>query len=176
MSIISIDLGYNTRMIVLLYNIRSLYNVGSIFRTADAAGFEKIYLCGITPTPLDRFENKRKELTKVALGAEDYLRWEKIGSSSSPQATISLIKKLKKEGFIICAVEQDERAIPYNKLSVVYRKSSVALIVGDEVRGVPKSILKYCDYILEIPMLGRKESLNVSVAFGIAAFRISQKS
>lgn len=161
-------------MVALLYNIRSLYNVGSIFRTADAAGFEKIYLCGITPTPLDRLGNKKKELVKVALGAEDYLPWEKIGGSPSPQAIISLIKKLKKESFLICAIEQDNKSIALNKSHNKNKK--IALIIGDEIRGVSKSILKYCDYILEIPMLGKKESLNVSVAFGIAAFKISQKS
>jgi tRNA G18 (ribose-2'-O)-methylase SpoU len=174
-------------MIALIYNVRSLYNVGSIFRTADAAGFKKIYICGITPSPLDRFGNKRKELAKVALGAEDCLPWEKIGDSPSSQATISLVKKLKKEGFLICAVEQDDKSIPLNRF--IKKNKKIALIVGDEVRGVPKSILKYCDYILEIPMRGAvirqthhprytghgKESLNVSVAFGIVAFRISQK-
>jgi tRNA G18 (ribose-2'-O)-methylase SpoU len=163
-------------MIAILYNIRSLYNVGSIFRTADAAGFEKIYLCGITPTPTDRFGEKRKDLAKVALGAEDYLKWEKVGYSPLPQATISLIKKLKKEGYLICALEQDKKSIPYDKLSVVDSKLLVALVVGDEVRGIPKSILKYCDSILEIPMRGKKESLNVSVAFGIAAYGICRHS
>jgi tRNA G18 (ribose-2'-O)-methylase SpoU len=174
-------------MIALLYNIRSLYNVGSIFRTADAAGFKKIYLCGITPSPLDRFGSKRKELAKVALGAEDYLPWEKIGGSLLPQATISLIKKLKKEDFLVCAAEQDKKSVPLDKF--IKKNKKIALIVGDEVRGIPKSILKYCDYILEIPMHGAvirqshhprhtshgKESLNVSVAFGIVAFKISGK-
>jgi 23S rRNA (guanosine2251-2'-O)-methyltransferase len=159
-------------MVALLYNIRSLYNVGSIFRTADAAGFKKIYLCGITPTPLDKFGNKRKDLAKVALRAEDYLSWKKIGSSSSPQATISLIKKLKREGFLICAVEQDKKSVLLNKFR--NKNEKIALIVGDEVRGLPKSILKNSDYILEIPMRGRKESLNVSVAFGIVAYAAQQ--
>jgi len=162
-------------MVALLYNIRSLHNVGSIFRTAEAAGIKKLYLCGITLAPLDRFGDKRKELAKVALGAEDYLDWEKVGNSPSPQATISLIKKLKKDSYKIIAIEQDKRAIPYNKLSAVTHKSSVALIVGDEVRGISKSILRQADYILEIPMRGRKESLNVSVAFGIVAFKFSER-
>lgn len=161
-------------MIAILYNIRSLYNVGSIFRTADAAGFKKIYLCGITPTPTDRLGNKRKDLSKVALGAEDYLEWEKIGNSPSPNATIYLIKKLRSDGYKIMAIEQDKRSIPYYKSSVVSRKSPVALIVGDEVRGLPQSILKLADYILEIPMHGKKESLNVSVAFGIVSFSIDK--
>lgn len=168
------NLGYNLiNMVALLYNVRSLHNVGSIFRTADAVGIKKLYLCGITPTPLDRFGNKQKNLAKVALGAEDYLQWEKVGNSPSPQTTISLIKKLKKDGYKIIAVEQDKQAISYNKLSVVSRKSSIALIVGDEVRGLPPSILRAADYILEIPMRGKKESLNVSVAFGVAAYGLN---
>ncbi len=161
-------------MIAILQNIRSLYNVGSIFRTADAAGFEKIYLCGITPTPLDRFSTKRKELAKVALGAEDYIDWEKVGSSVSPLKTISLIKKLKNDGYKIIALEQDKRSVPYSKLK--NKSSKMALIVGDEVRGISKSILKHCDRIIEIPMIGKKESLNVSVAFGIAAYELLDKS
>ena len=163
-------------MIALLYNIRSLHNVGSIFRTADAAGFSKIYLCGITPTPLDRFGKKRKDLAKVALGAEEYLAWEKIGSSPSPQATLSLIKRLKNEGYKIIALEQDGSSSLYHKFRVGNSKSKIVLIVGDEIRGISKSILKLADTILEIPMNGKKESLNVSVAFGIAAYKLSENN
>ena len=177
-------------MIAILQNVRSLYNVGSIFRTADAAGIKKLYLCGITPTPLDRFGNKRKELAKVALGAEDYIQWEKIGNSPSSVATIALIKKLKKDGHKIIALEQDERSIPYSKLNISIpthlaksmaertgrqKNAKFAIIVGDEVRGISKSILKYCDSIIEIPMRGKKESLNVSVAFGIAVYSLLDK-
>ncbi len=159
-------------MIALLFNVRSLYNVGSIFRTADGAGFEKLYLCGITPTPIDRFKEKRKELSKVALGAEDYIAWEKIGSSPSASSTISLIKKLKKEKYKIIAIEQNKKSISYKKLIQFGNNRRLALIVGDEVNGIPNSILKECDYIAEIPMLGKKESLNVSVAFGIIAYQL----
>jgi len=157
-------------MVAILQNIRSLHNVGSIFRTADAASFEKIYLCGITPTPLDRFGKKQKDLAKVALGAEDYVKWEKVGNSPKANKTILLIKKLKKEGYQIIALEQDKRSIPYFKFKPKNKK--IALILGDEVKGISKSILKYCDLIIEIPMYGKKESLNVSVAFGIAAYYI----
>lgn len=159
-------------VVALLYNIRSLYNVGSIFRTADGAGVKKIYLCGITPEPFDRFGRKRQEFSKVALRAEEYVSWEKIGHSSPSKDTKSLIRKLNKEGFIICAVEQDRKSIPYDKLSIKSNKLKFALIVGDEVRGLSKSILKLSDYVLEIPMRGKKESLNVSVAFGIVAYEI----
>ena len=89
-------------MIAVLHNIRSLHNVGSIFRTADAAGVEKIYLCGITPTPVDQFSKPRQQLTKVSLGAEKYVPWEKVKS------TTKLIDKLKGEGWKIFAIEQSK--------------------------------------------------------------------
>jgi 23S rRNA (guanosine2251-2'-O)-methyltransferase len=164
--------------VALLYNIRSLHNVGSIFRTTDAAGVKKLYLCGITPTPLDRFGNKRRELTKVSLGTENSVAWEKIGGSPRPQATISLIKKLKEERFVVCSIEQDKKSVPYNNFTKIRGiranlRIRVALIVGDEIRGLPSSILNASDYILEIPMHGKKESLNVSVAFGIVAYELT---
>ena len=177
-------------MIVILHNIRSLHNVGSIFRTADAAGVEKIYLCGITPAPVDIFGKPRQQLTKVSLGAEKYVRWERIKS------TTKLIDKLRQDGYKIFCVEQSKKSIPYYRLSkqlsyaddrqrrIVNRK--IALVLGNEIKGLPASILKRADKILEIPMqeamvrqahhprhLGRgKESLNVAVAFGIVAFHL----
>jgi len=170
-------------MIVILYNIRSLHNVGSIFRTADAAGVEKIYLCGITPAPIDEFGKPRSQLTKVSLGAEKYVKWEKIGSTSSPQAaqaTLRLLKSLKKQGYKIFAIEQNKKSIPYYKIHFRYpkRRSSIrivnriALVLGNEIKGLPSSILKRADKILEIPMYGKKESLNVAVAFGIVVFHL----
>jgi tRNA G18 (ribose-2'-O)-methylase SpoU len=156
-------------IVVLLHNIRSLHNVGSIFRTADAAGISKLYLCGITPTPLDRFGKVIPQLAKVALGAEKTVPWEAV---KSPGAVLKLIGNLKKERYKILAVEQSEKSIPYFK----YKSADkIALIIGNEVKGLPKSTLKYADKILEIPMRGRKESLNVSVAFGIAIFRLLYK-
>lgn len=149
-------------MIAILHNIRSMHNVGSIFRTADAAGIEKIYLAGITPAPLDQFGHKRQQLTKVSLGAEDYVAWEKVYCATR------LIKKLKKKCYKIIVLEQSCDSIPYSKFHIQYSK--LALILGNEVRGLPKSILNLADKILEIPMLGKKESLNVAVAFGIIAF------
>ena len=160
-------------MVVILFNIRSKYNVGSIFRTADAAGFKKIYICGITPAPKDRFGRDVKEITKVSLGAEKYMDWEKCGSSPLPQKTISLIKKLKRGGYKILALEQDRKSVSYEKIDALKNKK-IALIVGDEVRGLPQSILKEADKIFEIPMKGKKESLNVAVAFGIAAFSLTK--
>ncbi|MDO8467236.1 MAG: TrmH family RNA methyltransferase [bacterium] len=157
-------------MVAILHNIRSLHNVGSIFRTADAAGVEKLYLCGITPTPLDRFGVVRQQVGKVSLGAEKSVPWEKVASTSR------LINKLKNPpaggGYKIFALEQSKKSIPYNKIGVIPRDNRVALLVGHEVKGVPAAILKKADKILEIPMRGKKESLNVSVAFGIAVFKL----
>lgn len=154
-------------MIAILHNIRSAHNVGSMFRTADAAGIEKIYLCGITSAPVDRFGRPHKEIAKVALGAERAVAWE------TARSTASLIKKLKKEGFAICAVEQRARSIPYNKVCLTKKElAQTALVVGNEVEGLSPSLLKHADTVLEIPMQGEKESLNVGVAFGIVAFHL----
>lgn len=154
-------------MVVLLHNLRSLHNVGSIFRTADAAGVKKIYLCGITPAPIDRFGRKRTQLTKVSLGAENYVKWE------SAKSTPAVIKKLKKQGLKIFAIEQSPKSIPYFKIKISKPDSGkIALIIGNEVKGLPQSVLKRTDKILEIPMKGKKESLNVAVAFGIVVFSL----
>jgi len=152
------------QVIVILSDIRSIYNVGSIFRTADGAGVEKIFLCGITPTPLDRFRKTRKDFTKVSLGAEKTIAWEYKKQLSS------LITKLKKEKYIICAVEQTKNSIPYNTFKTKHKK--IALVFGNEVKGISEKALKKCDTILEIPMRGEKESLNVSVAFGVTIYDV----
>lgn len=152
-------------MIAILHNIRSLFNVGSIFRTADAAGIEKLYLCGITPTPLDVFGRPRAQIAKVALGGEKTVPWEYV------RRTSDAIKRVKREGVTVVAVEQATRAVPYYQLKAQsYKLPKLALIVGHEVRGIPQSILRQCDAIIDIPMYGKKESLNVGVAFGIVAF------
>ncbi|MBI5306543.1 TrmH family RNA methyltransferase [Candidatus Wolfebacteria bacterium] len=152
-------------MIVILHNIRSLHNVGSIFRTADAAGIEKIYLCGITPKPVDIFGKPREQLTKVSLGAEKYVEWEYVKN------TARLIDKLKKEHYKIFAIEQNKKSIPYYDLKLKNLKTEkFCLVLGNEINGLPQSILRRSNKILEIPMKGGKESLNVSVAFGIIAF------
>ncbi len=148
---------------VIIHNIRSVENVGAMFRTADAAGISKIYLTGYTPAPLDRFGRKRKDIAKSALGAEEYVAWEQ--KKNLP----SLISKLKKEGFLIIGIEQDERSVDYRKIKP---KNKNAFIVGAEVTGIPKNILVKCDVIAEIPMHGKKESLNVSVTLGVVLFRI----
>ncbi len=146
---------------VLLYNIRSTHNVGSIFRTADALGVNKIYLSGYTPIPLDRFGKPRKDVAKVALGAEKNIVWEQV---SNPE---TLIKKLKKQKYQIIAMEQSENSIDYKKIKVKY---PVLFVVGNEVEGISNRILSLCHIVAEIPMRGEKESLNVSVAFGVGLF------
>lgn len=166
--ILKIVLSKNMELVAVLHNIRSLHNVGSIFRTADGASIKKIYLCGITPAPVDVFGKPIQKLTKVSLGAEKSVEWEKVFS------TARLIKKLKKDGYKVLAVEQSKNSVPLNKIPKSYiLNSRFCIIVGNEVNGLPSSVLKLADKILEIPMRGNKESLNVSVAFGIAAYYIS---
>lgn len=150
---------------MILHNVRSIHNVGSMFRTADAAGVEKMYLCGITPTPLDCFGKYRKDLAKVSLGAEKWVKWEKV------KRIAAVIETLKKSGYEIYALEQAKSSIRYDKVRVEKGKKA-GLIVGNEVRGVSKVILGKCEKVLEIPMKGKKESLNVSVAFGIVVFHL----
>ncbi len=152
-------------MIVILDNIRSINNVGSIFRTADALGIEKIYLCGITPDPFDRFGRPRQQFVKISLGAEQSVPWEKADS------TARLIAKLKNDGVTIIAVELAEDAIPYYRLKIK-NPDKIAFVFGNEVDGVSKAVLKKCDSVIEVPMRGMKESLNVAVTFGIVLFRM----
>ena len=149
--------------ILILPDIRSAQNVGAIFRTAEAVGISKIYLTGFSPCPTDRFGKYRSDVAKSALGAELIVPWEY--KKSLPV----LIKKLKQEKYKIIAIEQDKNSINYKNVKSGQKN---AFIVGTEVTGIPKSILKKCDIIAEIPMKGRKESLNVSVANGIALFRM----
>ena len=146
------------KIYLILNNVRSMENVGSIFRTCDAAGVTKLILTGITPRP------PRKEIDKTALGAVDTVEWE---SEDNLEFTIS---NLKKQGFKIVALEQDSRSIPYTEFES--DNVSVALIVGSETEGVQKEILDLCDTIIEIPMHGEKNSLNVSVATGIALYQL----
>ena len=151
--------------IVILDNLRSVHNVGSIFRTANAVGIEKIILCGTTPTPLDKKGIRRKDFAKVALGAEDTIEWE------YKEDTRSVIEELKKNNFYVIAIEQDETSVDYKNINVE-GKENIVFIIGPEVDGMSQENLALCDVIAEIPMLGTKESLNVTIAFGIAAYRI----
>ncbi len=153
----------NKCKVLILPNIRSAINVGAMFRTADAIGINKIYLTGYTPRPTDKFGRIQKDIQKSALGAETWIPWE------YEEDLNKILKKLKKDKFQIIAVEQDKNSIDYRKVKV---DDSVAVIMGEEVNGLDKKILKKCDVIVEIPMKGKKESLNVSVACGVALFGI----
>ena len=160
---------------VLLHNIRSAHNVGSIFRTADAAGVSKIFLTGYTPTPVDKFDRVRKDIAKTALGAQKYVAWEYEKNIKRRIST------LKREGWRIVGVEQDKRAKDYRTFKV---RTKTLFIFGNEVRGMSKGLRGACDELIEIPMHGAvvrqahhprhtgrgKESLNVSVAAGIVLF------
>ena len=146
-------------IVVVLDNIRSAYNVGSIFRTADAAGIQKIYLCGITPCP------PHHKIAKVALGAERYLTWE------HQSQTWRLLNNLRKERYFIIALEQGKHAKNIFRFKEI-KQQKIALIVGPEVQGISPNIIKRADLQLEIPMIGKKESLNVAVAFGIAIYQL----
>lgn len=145
---------------VLLNNVRSLYNVGSIFRTADGAGVDKIILTGITANP------PRKEISKTALGAEETVPWEYAEDPTE------VVRKLKKGGFRIVVLEQSNASVDYR--NVEYR-FPVCLVIGHEREGVERKIIDEADIVIEIPMRGKKESLNVSVAFGVAAYEIKSE-
>lgn len=148
---------------VILEKIRSLYNVGSIFRTAEGLGFSNVFLCGYTPSPGDG-ERQKELIHKTALGAEEYIKWKKVKSCSN------LLTRLKKQGVYIIGLEAKENSISIKKLKMPKRKNKIALVLGHEVEGISEKILKKCDVVAEIPMSGIKESYNVSVAFGIAGF------
>lgn len=152
------------KVILILHNIRSVYNVGSIFRTADAAGVSVVFLSGYTPAPTDRFGRARKDIAKTALGAEQSVLWKRVSTIGSA------IEQLKQDGAQVIAVEQAKKTVDYKKLSITY---PVAFIFGNEVRGLSKNILGKCDVVAEIPMRGNKESLNVSVAVGIVLFNVT---
>lgn len=147
---------------ILLHDIRSVYNVGAIFRTADAIGATKIYLTGYTPTPLDRFGNPRSDLAKSALGSEKSVAWE---HADDP---FLIVHALKGEGFTSVALEQDERSIDYKELVLA---DKTLVVFGTETTGISKQLLERADIVTEIPMRGMKESLNVSVSAGIVLFR-----
>ena len=167
---------------LVLDNIRSRENVGSIFRTADAVGVAKIYLCGITPTPSvgnsniqepnskqipnSNFQTQNPDkIAKTALGAEKWVPWEYYNQTW--KCLVEL--KNQKSKIKIIGLEQTKGSINIFKFK---SKFPLVLIVGNEVRGISPKILKYCDKIIEIPMLGKKESLNVSVATGIALYQL----
>lgn len=147
-------------MIILAHNLRSLHNVGSIFRSADAFAVEKIYLTGYTAAP------PRREIAKTALGSENRVAWEKV------EDIFSLIKKFRSDDYQIIGLETSEAARPLD--SLLFEKP-IVLVLGNEVTGIEPNVVEKLDGLAEIPMLGIKKSLNVSVAAGIAMFVLSGK-
>lgn len=142
---------------VLLNQVRSLYNVGSIFRTADGAGVEKIWICGITGFPPDT------RISKTALGAEASVPWEYMKDARE------CLRRLKAEGYQIVLLEQTKKSVPYFEFEP---RPPLCLVVGSETCGVDEALVSMSDAAIEIPMAGLKISLNVTVAFGIAAYAI----
>jgi len=146
-------------LVVVLDHVRSLNNVGSVFRTSDAFRVESIYLCGITACP------PQVEIHKTALGAEDTVDWQYFSD------TIEAVDKLKSEGYVVCAVEQVEGSVMLDKL-LLEKQKKYAIIMGNEVKGVQQSVVDKCDMCIEVPQFGTKHSLNVSVTTGILIWEL----
>ncbi len=143
---------------VLVDNVRSLYNVGSIFRTSDGAWIRTLYLCGFTPHP------PRREIEKTALGATESVPWEYRKNASD------VVMELKSSGSTICVLEQTTGSIPYTRISP--ETFPLCLVIGNEITGVSHPLIEAADLSIEIPMTGIKQSLNVAVAYGIAIFEL----
>ncbi|WNW01128.1 RNA methyltransferase [Tenacibaculum sp. HL-MS23] len=151
-----------TPIIVVLDNIRSLNNVGSVFRTSDAFLIEKIYLCGITATP------PNKEIHKTALGATESVAWEYV------ENTIELVKKLKQDNVKVLAIEQAENSTKLNRFTPDANQK-YAVVMGNEVKGVQQEVVSAADFCIEIPQLGTKHSLNISVSCGVVLWDLFNK-
>lgn len=151
-----------TPLIIVLDDIRSLHNIGSVFRTSDAFLVEKIYLCGITATP------PNKEIHKTALGATDTVAWEYA------KDVLEVIEQLKSENVSVFAIEQVENAVFLNDFKIE-KNTKYALVFGNEVYGVSQKAIEICDGTIEIPQLGTKHSLNISVSAGIVVWDLFQK-
>jgi tRNA G18 (ribose-2'-O)-methylase SpoU len=149
----------------LLEDVRSLWNVGSIFRTADGAGFSLLYLCGITACP------PRREILKTSLGAEENVAWDYYTSA------LNILPRLKEQGVQVVGLELTPASTPL--ATAVERKllgKRLCLVVGNEVTGISAEVLPMCDLVCHLPMRGVKESLNVAVAFGIASYLLAEAS
>lgn len=151
-----------TPIVIVLDNIRSLNNIGSVFRTSDAFLVEKIYLCGITATP------PHKDIHKTALGSTDTVNWEYI------EDTLDLVKQLKIDGYKVASIEQAEQATMLNNFKVK-TEEKYALIFGNEVKGVAQNVVTNSDAVIEIPQFGTKHSLNISVSCGVVVWDIFSK-
>ncbi|WP_339916776.1 RNA methyltransferase [Yeosuana marina] len=151
-----------TPLIIVLDNIRSLNNIGSVFRTSDAFLVEKIYLCGITATP------PHKDIHKTALGSTETVDWEYV------ENTLELVEKLKAENVKICSIEQAENATMLNAFTPV-ENTTYALVFGNEVKGVSQKVVSASDVVIEIPQFGTKHSLNISVSAGVVIWDVFSK-
>jgi 23S rRNA (guanosine2251-2'-O)-methyltransferase len=149
-------------IVVILDDIRSLNNIGSFFRTADAFNIEKIYLCGITACP------PHKDIHKTALGATETIDWEHKTNS------VSLCEELKSQGYIICVIEQTEETVLLQNIKEL-KEEKFALVFGNEVNGVNQEVVNKSDYVIEIPQFGTKHSLNVSVCAGIVLWEFCKR-
>jgi len=147
---------------LILDNLRSAHNVGAIFRTADATRVKKIFLCGITPTPSEEKQGNRR-VKKASVGADKFVKWSYVKNIKAK------IEKLKKQGVSIVALEQTPESINYCQAKYNF---PLALVIGNEIEGVGESVLKLADQKIEIPMYGKKNSLNVATATGIALYKI----
>jgi 23S rRNA (guanosine2251-2'-O)-methyltransferase len=147
-----------TPIVIVLDNVRSLNNIGSVFRTADAFLIEKIFLCGITATPPHR------EIHKTALGATESVDWEYVSE------TIDCVQRLKSEGYIIISIEQADESVMLNDYKVDFLQNKYALIFGNEVEGVSEQIVTLSDVCIEIPQFGTKHSLNIAVSVGMVTW------
>jgi len=146
-------------VVVVLDNIRSLNNIGSVFRTSDAFLLEKIYLCGITAQPPHR------DIHKTALGATESVKWEHI------ESTLDCVEKLQKKGYHCLAIEQAENSLMLDKYDPT-QHDKIAVVFGNEVKGVQQSVIDQCDHCIEIPQLGTKHSLNISVSAGVVLWEL----
>ena len=156
---VSLSCEQRVPLVVVLDNIRSLLNVGAIFRVADGVGVEKVFLCGITGYP------PQGGISKTALGAEESVAWEYRYNAKS------VVVELKSKGYVILALEQTKSAVPYAKY---IPEAPVCLIVGNEIDGISEEVMHLCDSSIEIKMMGIKNSLNVAVAFGVASFALRE--
>lgn len=149
-------------LVVILDNVRSLHNVGSVFRSGDAFAIETLYLCGYTGMP------PNKEINKTALGATETVNWKQ------EKDILSLLSELKEQEYIICAVEQTQKAIPLHDFDILSQKK-YALIFGNELDGVQQAVIDQCDAVIEISQSGTKHSLNIAVSAGIVLWEFYKK-
>ena len=162
LSVDDFKLVTKTPLIIILDNIRSLNNIGSVFRTSDAFLIKKIYLCGITATP------PHKDIQKTALGSTETVEWEYL------ENTLEVVEKLKAENVKICAIEQAENATMLDAF-IPKKQTTYALVFGNEVKGVSQQVVSASDVVIEIPQFGTKHSLNISVSCGVVVWDLFSK-